>query len=663
MNYRNEINGLRAIAVTSVILFHAGFEQFKGGFLGVDVFFVISGFLITSIILDALANNKFSFTEFYARRARRILPALLMLLAVCILPAWLLLFPDQMNLFATSLGCAAVFISNVFYMTQAGYFAPNALEDPLIHLWTLSIEEQFYLFSPALIVLVWKYAQRMLNATLVALLVASVVYGYGKSFQSPDATFFNSIARAWELLFGSLTASLVRNTKVANPVGPLLRNVLSSVALLLIFVCVATSSENIGFPSLPYYITIGSTAAFLWLGNEKTWVGKLLTLRPVAHIGMISYSAYLWHQPILAFARIIWNVEQIPAFRYLILTPIFVAAHLSWKYVENPFKHPGWNGWRRWGLVASVIALFSFGVAGNLTVGFEKWHSSHIPESVQKTFDDIPIKLECTSGAGKLPSGTEFCTFGSQNTAPSIAVFGDSHSFPLRAVFDEIGREYKLGIVHNGLGGCPPLANIYVLNGNHPPFVCHDLVEQQIAYVRSHAIKDVFFAVRWSMYTDGSYRKGSKIYLLSEKADGQSDQGKSREALRTGIKTTIDIYRSMGVHVHLLTQAPMQLYNPKHIYARWHDQNSSAFGATLRKFSVPYSVHSEHQRFARSILLTDFRDTDARVIDMDKFFCDTMYCLVGTSELSYYHDDDHLSSYGAMKIKPALVDELKLGSY
>ena len=660
MNYRNEINGLRAIAVTSVILFHAGFDQFKGGFLGVDVFFVISGFLITSIILAALADDDFRFVDFYARRARRILPALLVLLAVCILPAWLLLFPDQMNLFATSLGCAAIFIANVFYMTQSGYFAPNALEDPLIHLWTLSIEEQFYLFAPAVIALVWKYARRMLNPTLLVLILASVIYGNWKFAQNPDATFFNSAARAWELLFGSLAASLAYKNRRIESVNILAKNGLAALALLLICLCVATSSEHAGFPSLPYYVTIASTAVFLCVASERTWVGKLLSLRPLTHIGLISYSAYLWHQPILAFARVAWDTERIPLFRYLVLLPIFIAAHYSWKFVENPFRNTGWRPWRRWGAVAGVIALFSFGVAGNLTIGFEKWRDARIPASVEKTFDDIAIDLDCKPGFNNAPSEADFCKFGAAGMSPAVAIFGDSHSFPLRAVFDDIGKEQKIGILHNGLGGCPPLVNTYVLNGNHPSSVCHDLVEQQIAYVRANAIKDVFLVARWSLYTDGSYRKGSKIYLLSEKSAGQGSRDHSREVLRQGLKSTIAIYRSMGVRVHLLTQAPMQLYNPRHIYGRWYERDPQAFDASLRKFSVPYSVHAEHQRFSRSILFSDIRNSEAGVIDMDEFFCDTQYCVVGTADMSYYHDDDHLSSYGAKHIKLALVDALRI---
>ena len=480
MNYRNEINGLRAIAVTSVILFHAGFDPFRGGFLGVDVFFVISGFLITSIILGSLAEDNFSFIDFYARRARRILPALLVLLAICILPAWLLLFPDQMNLFATSLGCAAIFISNVFYMTQAGYFAPNALEDPLIHLWTLSIEEQFYLFAPALIAGVWTYARRLLIPTLSGLLLASVIYGNWKFSLSPDATFFNSAARAWELLFGSLAASLIHQNRRIESINIGTRNALVTLALLVIGTCIATSSEHVGFPSLPYYLTIASTAVFLSFANERTWAGKLLSLRPVAHVGLISYSAYLWHQPVLAFARIAWNTDQIPLFRYLVLIPIFVIAHYSWKLVENPFRHAGWSRWRRWGVGASVLVLFSFGATGNLTMGFEQWRDAHIPDSVQKTFVDIPIDLDCTPGISNVTSEADWCKFGSRAAPPTVAVFGDSHSFPLRVVFDEIGKEHNIGIIHNGLGGCPPLAEVYVLNGNHPPAVCHDLVERHL---------------------------------------------------------------------------------------------------------------------------------------------------------------------------------------
>jgi hypothetical protein len=565
-----------------------------------------------------------------------------------------------LKFFSTSLGASAVFISNFFYMKEAGYFAPNALEDPLIHLWTLSIEEQFYLISPALIVIIFKFARRLLSIILLALILTSIVYGYCQSLESPDATFFNSGARAWEILVGSLTASLLHKKIELPDFSNLTLNLITTTLLILILFCIATASEYVIFPSLPYYITILSTALFLLLSTKHTWTGELLSRQPIAHLGVISYSAYLWHQPIIAFARVSYNVEQIPGFRYLILIPIFFIAHISWKYVENPARKNTWSRWRKFGLGAGLATLFLFGVAGNLTVGFEKWHSSQIPNSVKKAFDDSPIKLDCTPATGNQPAGTDFCKFGSQAIAPSVAVFGDSHSFPLRAVFNEIGQEHQLGIIHNGLGGCPPLAGIYVLNGNHPPQVCHDLVRQQIAYVRSHAIRDVFLAARWSLYTDGSYRKGSKIYLISEKMVGQSDQKQSREALSNGIKNTIDIYSSMGVRVHLLSQPPMQLYNPKHIYARWHDTDRSAFEASLRKFSVPYSVHADHQLFARSILFTDLRNSQASVIDLDKFFCEEKYCIVGTPETSFYSDNDHLSSVGVMKVKPALVKELKL---
>jgi hypothetical protein len=491
-------------------------------------------------------------------------------------------------------------------------------------------------------------------------MILSIAYGYAKLMQSSDAAFFNSIARAWELLFGSLTASLMQNNAAEKKVGLFLRNIITTVSLLLIFFCVIASSENSGFPSLSYYVVILATGAFLWAGNQQTWAGKILSIRPIAHIGLISFSAYLWHQPILAFTRIIWNVEQIYTFRYLILIPIFAIAHFSWKYIENPFRYKRSNNYKRWILVTGFCVLFSFGVAGNLTNGFQKWHSSQVPENLQKTFNDKSIELNCIPVEKGLPVGGDFCTFGSPNTPTSVAVFGDSHSFSIRAVFDEIGREHKLGIAHNGLGGCPPLIGIYVLNGNYPPSVCQNLVKEQIAYVKKHSIEDVFLAARWSLYTDGSYRKGSKIYLLSERADGESDQEKSREAFQVGLKSTIDTYRSMGVRVHLLTQAPMQLYNPRQIYGRWHNQKDSDFEASLQKLSVPFAVHSEHQKFVRTLLLSSYLDLNVSLIDLDKIYCNENYCSVGTPEISFYYDDDHLSSYGAMKIKAEIIEKLNL---
>jgi hypothetical protein len=568
--------------------------------------------------------------------------------------------PDQMHSFATSLGCAAIFLANVFYMMHSGYFAPNSQEDPLIHLWTLSIEEQFYLLAPALIVVVWKRARWALTPTLAALAIASIAYANHSSAISPDPTFFNSAARAWELLVGCLTASLIhhRSTEFCNLKT---RNFFSVVALFLILFCITSASENTRFPSLPYYITILSTAALLWLMDEKTLIGKLLSYRYFAYCGLISYSLYLWHQPILAFSRIIWNPEQFPNLRYLSLLFTFAAAHFSWKFIENPLRHKSWRPWGKFGVVASVTGLFLFGLAGNVTAGFEKLRDHETIERTTKAFTEIPVNLHCSPSTivSNAFGNTDFCKFGDQRVKPSVAIFGDSHSHPLRPAFDEIGREQEIAFIHNGIAGCPPLVNTYVVNSNYPPKLCHELVQNQVDFVRANGIKDVFLVARWSLYTDGSYRKGSKIFLLSDTEGGQSDQDRSRKNLRSALKSTLDTYESMGVRVHILTQAPMQLYNPKQVYGRLNDLDNLSLEASLKKFSVPFSIHAQHQQFVRSIFDSEVNVFgNAKIIDLDKLFCDSRYCLIGTPTKSFYSDDDHLSSNGAIHIKPALVEAL-----
>ncbi len=646
----------------SVILFHSGFEHFKGGYLGVDIFFVISGFLITSIILNSLKNGTFSFSDFYGRRAKRLLPALMSVMVLCILPAWLLLLPDQMHSFATSLGCAAIFLANIFYMMHAGYFSPNSLEDPLIHLWTLSIEEQFYLIAPALILVIYKRVRWALSPTLVSLIVASIAYANYASANNPDPTFFNSAARAWELLVGCLTASLIQHRSVRSDIADLkTRNIFCIVALSSILFCITSASENTSFPSLPYYVTILSTAVLLWLTDEKTLVGKLLSYRYFVYCGLISYSLYLWHQPILAFSRIIWNPEQFPMLRYLSLILTFCAAHFSWKFVENPLRHKSWQLRYKLGITLSILGLFLFGVAGNVTAGFEKSRDNEVMGGINAAFTEIPVDLHCLPSTIKSNTfgNTDFCKFGDHHVKATVAIFGDSHSHPLRPVFDEIGRERKIAFIHNGIAGCPPLVNTYIVNSNYPPELCYDLVKNQVEFVRANGIRDVFLVARWSLYTDGSYRKGSKIFLLSDSIGGHSDQDQSRKWFRSALYSTIDTYESMGVNVHILTQAPMQLYSPKQVYRQLNDLDKIALEASLKRFSVPYSIHSQHQKYVRSVFTSEVRDfRKANIIDLDNLFCDSHHCFIGTSTKSFYSDDDHLSSNGAMYIKPVLVEVL-----
>ncbi len=336
MKYRAEIDGLRAVAVIPVILFHAGLTAFGGGYVGVDVFFVISGYLITSIIIGEIELGKFSLAKFYERRARRILPALIFVVVACFPPAWFLFLSSDFFDFSASALAVATFWSNFFFWQQSGYFAPAAELQPLLHTWSLAVEEQFYILFPLFLMASWRFGKRSTLSLLALGFIVSLAAAQWGAYNSPEATFFLLPTRAWELLLGSFVAFLLHKNEVRTPQW--LNNALSALGLIAILYAVFTFDEYTPFPSLfGLAPTIGAVLIIVF-ALPGTLVNSLLSSKLFVGIGLISYSLYLWHQPIFAFAR--YSVLELTAFQ--ILTAIVVtigAALVSYFLVEKPFRY------------------------------------------------------------------------------------------------------------------------------------------------------------------------------------------------------------------------------------------------------------------------------------------------------------------------------------
>lgn len=340
MQYRPEIDGLRSLAVLPVILSHAGFKAFHGGFVGVDVFFVISGFLITSILLAETSQGRFSLLTFYERRARRILPALFVVMAACLPVAYWGMLPNEFKNFGQSLVATSLFANNVLLMLTSGYWSLASEFKPLLHTWSLGVEEQFYILFPLMLMACrrWRGAALMsLFASLALLSLASAEWG---SRAWPNAAFYLLPTRAWELLIGSMAAALplLRLQPVAS--GGV-RQALSLSGLVMIVGSVLTFDESVPSPSLFILLpTLGATLIILF-ATPGTWVQRLLASKVPVTIGLISYSAYLWHQPLFAFARIL-SVDAPGAGLMLGLSALtLVLAYLSWRFVEAPFRTKG----------------------------------------------------------------------------------------------------------------------------------------------------------------------------------------------------------------------------------------------------------------------------------------------------------------------------------
>jgi peptidoglycan/LPS O-acetylase OafA/YrhL len=370
MKYRSEIDGLRALAVLPVILFHAGFKIFSGGYVGVDIFFVISGYLISSIIIVEKAQNNFSLLGFYERRARRILPALFLVLLVCLPAAWLLMLPADLKNFSKSLVSVVTFSSNFLFWRWSGYFDSASELKPLLHTWSLSVEEQFYLFFPILLIFIWKFRIKWIFFILLICCLISFSLGQFFSISRPFFSFFMLPTRGWELLLGSLLA-IYTHSSTKKELPQVLQQAFSILGFGLIIWSIFSFTNTTPYPS--YYAlapTIG-TALIIWCANQKNIIGQLLSHRFMVAIGLVSYSAYLWHQPILAFARHGWT-ELTQFDSALIVALTFMIAFFCWRFVEKPFRDK--NRFNRkfifkYTFIFSLIFII-VGVTGVINFGF-----------------------------------------------------------------------------------------------------------------------------------------------------------------------------------------------------------------------------------------------------------------------------------------------------
>jgi peptidoglycan/LPS O-acetylase OafA/YrhL len=472
-HHRLEIDGLRAIAVLPVILFHARIELFQGGFVGVDVFFVISGFLITSIIIDSLELDRFSFLEFYSRRARRILPALLLVVLIAIPGAWIVMLPEDFKQFAESVGAVGAFASNILFWMKSGYFAAGAENDPLLHTWSLAVEEQFYIGFPLLMLAIWRVRREAVILILSAILVASFALCEWASHGHPDANFYLTPMRAWELMIGCLAAVAVHQA------GLRVNAALGWVGLLMILVPIFVYNSQTPFPSLYALLPTVGTALVLVCVDNSTSIGRFLSTPAFVTIGAISYSAYLWHQPMFALARISSHGEPGIAVMLSLAVTTICLAYVSWRFVEQPFRKVRWPA-RKVVFAAGTASISLVALGGLLVVsGIQKraFIATLSPERLvtlnriesvsHRPFFPIDDGA-CRFGAHMPPSSADIVRIDScaQRFGPGVVLFGDSHADNLQRAFFASGEAPRFLIDMDKGADCDPFIRPDCLSGS-----------------------------------------------------------------------------------------------------------------------------------------------------------------------------------------------------
>jgi peptidoglycan/LPS O-acetylase OafA/YrhL len=454
LKYRAEIDGLRALAVVPVILFHAGFELFGGGYVGVDVFFVISGYLITTIIIDDLGDGNFSLIRFYERRARRILPALFFVVLACIPMAWIWLLPDDLESFAKSVAAVATFSSNILFWRESGYFAAPAVLMPLLHTWSLAVEEQYYIIYPLMLMLVWPMGRRAMLGLFALLFALSLGLAQWGAFNFPAATFFLLPTRGWELLIGAFAAFYLQRNSITWSAS--WQNVLGIAGAAMILVSVFVFDETTPFPSLYALLpTVGAVLIILF-AVQGTLVNRILAIRPLVGMGLVSYSAYLWHQPLFAFARYRLTTEPSSATMAMLALASFGLAYLTWKYVENPFRSRQLiNAPSIFTVAAVCAALFvAAGYFGYVAEGFPSRISerSLMAYDVDITTDNNPCNFE-----DKVPSADDEIFNRCYHANNSVYLIGDSHAMALSKSMREVLAENNINLISLNYIRCLPI--------------------------------------------------------------------------------------------------------------------------------------------------------------------------------------------------------------
>lgn len=466
MQYRPEIDGLRSIAVISVMLFHAGFGIASGGFVGVDVFFVISGYLISAILIDDIDNGRYSILRFYDRRARRILPALFFMMLVCLPISWFVFLPEDLARFAKSVVAVVTFSSNLHFSGESGYFDSAAELKPLLHTWSLSVEEQYYIFFPLLLAFLWP-RQRFLLPAFISLFILSICLAEWRVENAPSSAFYWLSSRIWEFLAGVFAALVIyRSVDISKFQN---RQIMSFTGLLLVVVPVFIYHKDTPFPGMYAMPPVLGTVLLIIYTDASTLVHRMLANRIMVATGLLSYSAYLWHQPIFAFFRY-QQFEITPWIGMALCMISFFIAYFSWRYIESPFRNSVQFSRKSVFTMAGVffVLFVSVGLVGKYTNGYERiWLSgkSDSEASLYYMIQDSPSNKtsgldssgiqdngRCQFNLGRIDAGFEarvtecYKEFGS-----GIFVIGDSHAVDLYGLLTSIeGLDFVVGVAADG---------------------------------------------------------------------------------------------------------------------------------------------------------------------------------------------------------------------
>lgn len=630
------------MAVIPVILFHAGFELFSGGYVGVDVFFVISGYLITTILIEDLENKRFSIVTFYERRARRIVPALSFVMLCCIPFAWMWMLPHQLKDFSQSFIAVTLFASNFLFWLESDYFDSASEEKPLLHTWSLAVEEQYYVLFPIFLFLCWKMGRKETFWIIVAIAGASFLLSEWSSKNHPSANFYLAPTRAWELFAGSITAFIVHKHGIrAN-------NLVSAIGLAAIVFAILVYDENTPFPGSYALLPVAGVVLIILCADQHSFAAIVLRNRLFVGIGLISYSAYLWHQPLFAFARIRSIDLPGPALMGLLSVLSLVLAALSYQYVEQPFRNKQRCSRPFIFTTSAAVAMVCLvvGATGYLNQGFTHRFSQ---EEFANWEDTSSCTLQGVRTSSQLEDITARCFPPAVKTR--FLLIGDSHAETLSKPLRRVIEENNGGLITLIDKGCLPIRG----TSRHPLQKNCIFAKNLFWRLANQTNATVILSARWRLYMDGA---------RYDNEEGGVEYGENwiNHVIDDG---TDDIYKhtynellsqANNQRLIILSQIPETGWKVPEVVAKYQKYKDIP-NATI---TTSYKVYLEKNRRINQWLEALGSHNAIDVLRTEDIVCteQTMRCSNAYLGRSFYRDDNHPSPSYAAKIAQQFHDEI-----
>lgn len=642
--FRTDINGLRAYAVIAVVLFHFKVPGFGGGFVGVDVFFVISGFLMTGIIIGGLEKHKgqgFSLFQFYMARARRIIPALFVLCLVLLALGWFLIAPDDYDRLAREADRALLFISNIYYYKKSGYFDTDAAERLLLHTWSLSVEWQFYLLYPLLLMLFVKISPRLVFPGIVALMFVSFAWSVSMSYDNPTYAFYLLPSRTWEMLIGGIAFFVNRHQPSQN-----LRARLYYPGLAAILLSIFLYDGDTVWPGVPALLPVLGTAAMILANQSKFATGNLLFQRA----GDWSYSIYLWHWP-LAVALVLTGTSGSAVVAATMIALSIMLGWASYQFVESPLRVQLTRLRNLYTLVIILIALTPTLWAASV-VRSNKGFTERLPDDIQAIFQaERDLYLEPGKCHKKREASSVDCSYGS---GPSgLILMGDSHAMSLMKLFVELYGPLGRSVVDWSMSGCPTIEGLETHSSK--ALTCPEFNDRNFARLQEYPGLPIVVVNRFSAHLIGGneadYPNRPGVYLgqpadrFDEHYAGSIYQGYRRSLCQLADNNPVYILRPTPELVQHVpkTMGRARLYKNEELRIR-----------------MDMSEFRKRNQLANRLIDELERDCGIVALDPVSLLCAEDGCYGDLDGTPMYFDDDHLNNLGASRLLPLLRDNLPI---